>query len=432
MENLEYTEKKFREIIKEKEDEIKKVEEYLSILEKKESKNKKDLRRISFTKQKIKDLRKITDYLNSLIDTEEENMSAGVFVRNNKSSRKKILIREYINEEKSKRKKNITKNISTKRYKNRIPTKSIKEKSGKPKILLITDVEGWAWWIKSRYLIRYLSDEFDFDIYNYLEDGKTAGINNRFYDIYFTFGYSYITKINNVEKKKRVTGVTAHRNPEMIRKRMRLAGHIHANSVLLYNELVDMGFSDNLYYVPNGVDEELFNIKKYIPRERNKIVVGHVGKLSPRKGQKDFIIPAIERADADSRLHLNDYTNRLPHDKMPDLYQDMDVFIVSSDEDGTPNPALEAAACGRPIISNRIGNMPEFIKDGYNGFLVDRNINAYVEKINWLKNNRDKLIEMGINARKTVEDGWTWKIQSENYRKMFRSILEKNENYNIR
>ena len=107
------------------------------------------------------------------------------------------------------------------------------------------------------------------------------------------------------------------------------------------------------------------------------------------------------------------------------IYQQADVFIVSSETDGTPCGALEAAACGRPIISNAIGNMPEFIKDGYNGFIVPREVNAYIEKLKYLKENRDKLIEMGANARKTVEEGWTWKIQSENYRKMFKTILDK-------
>ena len=67
--------------------------------------------------------------------------------------------------------------------------------------------------------------------------------------------------------------------------------------------------------------------------------------------------------------------------------------------------------------------MPEFIKDGYNGFLVDRDVNAYVEKINWFKEHPEKIVEMGMNARKTVEEGWTWKIQVENYRKMFKTLL---------
>jgi glycosyltransferase involved in cell wall biosynthesis len=141
------------------------------------------------------------------------------------------------------------------------------------------------------------------------------------------------------------------------------------------------------------------------------------------KGQKDFIYPAVKKAGANFISNVKNWSERKPHKDMWEIYQNMDCFIVASTEDGTPNPALEAAACGRPIISNRIGNMPEFIRDGYNGFLVDKNINAYVEKITYLKNNRDKLIEMGNNARKTVEEGWTWKIQSYNYRNMFREIF---------
>jgi hypothetical protein len=35
---------------------------------------------------------------------------------------------------------------------------------------------------------------------------------------------------------------------------------------------------------------------------------------------------------------------------------------------------------------------------------------------------------MGNNARKTVEEGWTWRLQSENYRKMFHDIFGMNKN----
>lgn len=300
--------------------------------------------------------------------------------------------------------------------------KKIKTRS-KPRILLITDVKGWAWWIKSQYLIKYLSEEFDFHVMNYLETRKRV-IKAGQYDLYFTFGYSYASKINHVDKKRRITGVTAHRNKNVIVPKMKLAGTVHANSILLYNELKKWGLK-NIFYVPNGVDEELFKPINPIPLKRDNIIVGHIGKHSPRKGQDKFIKPAIKKAKAQSFFHMNKYTNKIPHNKMVNLYQNMDVFIVASEEDGTPNPALEAAACGRPIISNRIGNMPEFIENGYNGFLVEKKVDAYVEKINYLRNNRDKLIEMGQNARKTVEEDWTWKIQAERYRVMFRDALER-------
>jgi len=86
---------------------------------------------------------------------------------------------------------------------------------------------------------------------------------------------------------------------------------------------------------------------------------------------------------------------------------------------------LESAARGRTFIGNKIGNIPEFVKDGVNGFLVERKVEAYVDKLNWLKTHREECKQMGIEARKTIEEGWTWKIQTENYRKMFKEALSK-------
>ena len=292
----------------------------------------------------------------------------------------------------------------------------------RPKILLISDVSGWAWWNKSKYLQMYLADEFDIDVIC-LVGHDASGINSKKYDLYFTYGYSYVVYISHIPIKKRATGLTAHRPRQVLEPQMKMAHYVHANSKLLLKELREMVNHDRVYYVPNGVDEELFKCIEPIG-EREKLVAGHVGKQCAEKKQEEIIIPAIDKAEVESFYNLNDYTNRMPYCEMYKQYQEMDVFVVCSIEDGTPNGALEAAACGRPIISNRIGNMPEFIKDGYNGFLVDMNIDSYVEKLNFFNENRDKLKQMGQNARKTVEEGWTWKIQAENYRKMFREILK--------
>jgi len=292
------------------------------------------------------------------------------------------------------------------------------------KILLISDVKGWAWWNKSHYLKKYLSDEFYFDITCALE-GRTA-INPTRYDLYLTYGYSYVTLLGAVPRHKRSTGITAHRPRNILEPYMSKARYLHANSLLLLKELKDMAKEhQTCYYVPNGVDEELFHEVEPIKPE-GRLVAGHVGKKCPAKGQEEFILPAIQKAEVESMYNMNDYRSKKPWIEMYKLYQNMDVFVIASVEDGTPNGALEAAACGRPIISNKIGNMPEFIIDGYNGFLLDnRNVDDYVDRLKYLQDNRDKLIEMGKNARKTVEESWTWKIQSENWRLMFRDIFTK-------
>lgn len=303
----------------------------------------------------------------------------------------------------------------------------------KPKVLFMADVKNWAWWIKSKYLEKYLSDEYNIDVICVVGPGCISHYNipANDYDLYFTFGYTYVDYILSIPRFKRVTGVTAHRARHVIQPQMKKAGNIHANSMMLYNELIEMGFTE-AYYLPNGVDADLFRVVEPIQEKRKRIIVGHVGKECPQKGQREYIYPAIKKAGAESITSVVTWQNKIPHNEMYQIYQKMDVFIVASTEDGTPNPALEAASCGRPIISNRIGNMPEFIEDGVNGFLVNRDVDEYVEKINWLQNNRDKMIKMGQKARETVEKGWSWKIQSENYRNMFKEIFvkegEENEN----
>lgn len=305
-------------------------------------------------------------------------------------------------------------------------TRRMVVKNTRPKILLISDVKGWAWWNKSQYIKMYLHDDYDISLCCLIgpeASSKTA--NRKDFDLYLTYGYSYVYAIQHVPPRKRITGITAHRRLGMLQNYMRLANHCHANSLLLLDELKKMELGHkNLYYVPNGVDEKLFRPVEEIPDKRDTLLVGHVGKKCPEKGQIDIILPAINAVPkAESIYNMNDYRTRAPYSEMYNFYQDMDVFIVASVEDGTPNGALEAAACGRPIISNRIGNMPEFIKDGYNGFIVERKKEAYIEKLRYLADNRDHLIEMGKNARKTIEESWTWEKQAENYRDMFKMIL---------
>ena len=292
------------------------------------------------------------------------------------------------------------------------------------KILLIADVCGWAWWNKSRYLQRFLSDEFHIEVICLLGPER-SNINANRFDVYFTYGHSYVAQLGRVGRNKRVTGITAHRPIGMLQGAMNRAPWLHANSLLLMKELESMANTktQKCFYLPNGVDEELFRPVEPLHTD-GPLVAGHVGKQCPAKGQAEFIIPAMNMSGVQSSYNINDYRKRLPYTEMWRFYQNMDVFMVASVEDGTPNGALEAAACGRPIISNHIGNMPELIRDGWNGFLVDRDLKSYVEKLKYLDKNRDHLVEMGKNARKSIEEAWTWKIQAENYRKMFKEIMK--------
>ena len=59
-----------------------------------------------------------------------------------------------------------------------------------------------------------------------------------------------------------------------------------------------------------------------------------------------------------------------PPEKVRELLRQAHVFIVSSFSEGIANVALEAMACGVPVVSTDCGGMPEVITDGEHGLFV--------------------------------------------------------------
>jgi len=290
------------------------------------------------------------------------------------------------------------------------------------KVLMFVDVQNWAWDIKAKQIKKYLSDEFDLEIQY---RSRSEKIDRNKYNIYFTFEINQIHLLDGINEDKKISGVTAHTyiNYRDYVGLLKKSSTVHANSVILVEELKKL--HPNVWYVPNGVNEELF---AYSERDINQeFTVGYVGKNNSYKGLPDIIEPACQGAKVKlvSQACKHNHKNRIDHNCMPNYYKDIDCILVASMTDGTPNQLLEAASVGRTFVGNRIGNIPEFVNEGVNGFMSEgkeRIIEWYMSKLVWLKEHREECKQMGIEARKTVEEGWTWKIQAENYRAMFRSI----------
>lgn len=282
------------------------------------------------------------------------------------------------------------------------------------RIIMLVDVHGWAWDNKAQQVKKYLDKEHEICI-NYLSDpvGRSFGD-----ELYFTFECNQHMFDMVPDQRPYISGVTAHTYINMRGYRAILGGAVatHANSMLLYEEIKQ--FNRNCHYLPNGVDEDLF---RYRHRDIGEgFTVGYVGKTIPRKGFDEYIVPACRKAGVNLVTRACKYkdANKVDHRLMPKFYAGVDVVIIASDMDGTPNQLLEAASTGRTFIGNRIGNIPEFVEDGVNGFMVERDVDAYVEKLIWLRDNRESCRQMGVCARKTVEREWTWRTQAERYKEM--------------
>lgn len=83
-----------------------------------------------------------------------------------------------------------------------------------------------------------------------------------------------------------------------------------------------------------------------------------------------------------------------------EIYKISDIFIFPSKREGLSVALMEAICCNLPVVCSNIRGNNDLIKDRKNGFLIKNDIKEYVEKINFLKNNKNfyKNLEV-INKR---------------------------------
>ena len=74
------------------------------------------------------------------------------------------------------------------------------------------------------------------------------------------------------------------------------------------------------------------------------------------------------------------------------ILKNSDVLLVTSTYESFSLAALEAMACGIPVIASRVGGIPELVLDGETGFLVDLGaVEQFADRVVHLSKNREQL-----------------------------------------
>lgn len=108
--------------------------------------------------------------------------------------------------------------------------------------------------------------------------------------------------------------------------------------------------------------------------------------------------------------------------------QKAQVFVNTSTISPIPTALLEAMACGCVCVSTATCMIPEIIKDGHNGF-ISNDEKVLRERLEWCLNNPDKTIEIGQNARKTIEDKFSLQVHLDKWNKIFLESYGKGRNW---
>ena len=134
-------------------------------------------------------------------------------------------------------------------------------------------------------------------------------------------------------------------------------------------------------------------LKKSELRNKSKILIAGGGPL------KEQIIQFINDNNLDIEL-----LGYVPQEKMIQYYQACDYFLLPSYVDPSPLACVEALWCGKPLlISNSVGNGPEVLKDGINGYSFDyQNKNDAISTLNRLPNPDSEWYKLACNESRRI------------------------------
>ena len=108
-----------------------------------------------------------------------------------------------------------------------------------------------------------------------------------------------------------------------------------------------------------------------------------------------------------------------------EVWRQADVAILPSYREGTPKALLEAAACGRPIITTDVVGCRQVIDDGVEGFVVPaRSPWGLAEAMQRLAQDADLRHKMGLAARRRAEQRFGQEQVVAMHFKIYRDLLQ--------
>jgi len=223
---------------------------------------------------------------------------------------------------------------------------------------------------------------------------------------------------------------------------------------------------DSIHVIPNGADADRFrpdfpcdDLKQQY-QLRNNLVVGFVGSFHYWHGVENltkiilettqnhtnvkFLMVGdggplktslekfIKRSGLTHRVHL---TGLLKHEEIPRYIAAMDIVLAPYPklEFGYYSPVklYEYLSSGKAVVSSKMGQIGEVIRDGNNGFLCEPdNIPQMNNKIAELIRNPHLIKKVGEQARKDVLKDYTWMKRGEQLSALCEEVVTKSKRHN--
>ncbi len=214
------------------------------------------------------------------------------------------------------------------------------------------------------------------------------------------------TVIMRLEKRLLKGGVTLALSQHTKRELVRIQPHLSADILPVpvstarfmpkqgATAVARIGFAGR-YDDPRKNIDLLFSAFSLIAAQRPDAVLSLIGGVDTAatrsRAAQHGLVDNIQIA---GRLNDAEYVEAL---------QRLDVFVVPSHQEGLCIAALEAMACGVPVVSTRCGGPEEFVEDGVTGFQCAFDATELADKVLRIVTHRTLRAQLGDGARARVE-----------------------------
>lgn len=133
--------------------------------------------------------------------------------------------------------------------------------------------------------------------------------------------------------------------------------------------------------------------------------------------------PGLEKFAQELQLKNTQFVGRVPHTKMPELYDSADIYLTSPNIDCMPGSLLECFASGLPIVATNAGGIPYIAKDRYSALLVDINDHeALAARSIELLENEELVEQLTANGLEEV-NRYDWKPVRDQWSALYREVV---------
>jgi glycosyltransferase involved in cell wall biosynthesis len=186
------------------------------------------------------------------------------------------------------------------------------------------------------------------------------------------------------------------------------------------------GFAEPIPTGPTS-SRRLVTIGRLVPGKRLDIAVRAVERLEGfsldvhGSGDEQPVLQELaDRLGVSERVRFCGFADR---EGVREALDGGDVFVLCSESEGTPTAVIEAMSRGRPIVTTRVGGVPELVDDGCEALFFDGSVDGLVAAVTRLRDDPALAGRLGVAARARWERDLQPGGLVDRYEQIYRAVL---------